>query len=382
MRRIVATAAVFGLTCCLLLTATVGLAAERPEQRALDAMREGDYRKASRLLEKLLEEQPDDPRALYNLACCLSRLGELKTAAERLEQAWQAGLRDPDLLRGDPDLQALRETRSGATLIDRLVAEGERARRLRGELHYFEAEVLGGLRVVPPARIERDRKYPLVVILHGHGANPENYAGMFEQVDTPLEAFVVAPYGPYPIFHGQGRGYSWYPEPAFYQELLAREGAGKDRERLREEIEDREQAVTEAYVLSAIEALRARYPVDESRIYVMGHSEGGVLAYGLGLRNSGVIRGLIVVGARLRERDALPETLSAAAGRLQVLICHSREDNAAKFEDAEKARETLKQAGVESKLVAYAGGHGITAELLRTIARWIDHVDRRENTQD
>jgi len=378
MKRGIEVAAAVGLACCLLSTTALAAGPERLDQKALESMREGDYEEASRLLAKLLERQPGDARTLYNLACCLSRLGELKPAAERLEQAWQAGLRDPGLLRSDPDLQALRDSRAGAALIERLASEEERLRRLRGELQFFEARVLGGLRIVAPAVPEADRSYPLVVILHGHGADPQNYAGLFELVDTPLEAVVAAPYGPYPIFHGQGRGYSWYPEPEFYREFLTRGGLADDRAGRREEIESLEQEVSDSYVLTAIEALKARYPVDPDRVYVMGHSEGGVLAYGLAIRNPEVIRGLIVVGARLRERDAATETLSGAAGKLKVLVCHSREDNAIEFEAAKAAHDTLEAAGIDSKLVPYAGGHRITGELVGIIARWIARPDRLE----
>lgn len=378
MKRKIATAVAVGLIGCFLSAAVFAETAQQLEQKALQAMQAGEYERAARILEKSLQQQPGNPRALYNLACCFSRLGELRPAAEHLEQAWQAGLRDPELLRGDPDLQALRDSRSGATLIERLASEEERQRRLRGELQQFEAGVLGGLRVVAPTEMKAGKKYPLVVILHGHGANPENYAGLFDRVDTPLEAVVCAPYGPYPIFHGQGRGYSWYPEPAHFRELLDRRGTEADRALRREELENLESGVSDSYVLTAIEAMKRRYPVDPNQIYVMGHSEGGVLAYGVALRNPGIVRGLIVVGSRLRERDASAKILAGAAGRLQALICHSRDDQAAEFDLAKTAHKTLEAAGIQSKLVPYVGGHGLTADLIRTIARWIGHPDRVE----
>jgi len=379
-RRLDAAAAVgvffIGLVCCLLVTAAVASTPERLEEKAVRAMQDGAYEKASRFLEEILEQQPDNRRAMYNLACCLSHRGELELAAQRLEQAWQAGLRDPELVRNDPDLQALRDTRKGAALIDRLASEEERRLRLRGTPHFFEAQVLGGLRVVAPAQMEKDRNYPLLVILHGHGANPENYAGLLELVETPLEAVVSAPYGPYPIFREGSRGYSWYPEPWFYREVLTRGGEAEDRAHRRETIDSREQEVSESYVLAAIEELKARYPIDSNQVYLMGHSEGGVLAYGLAIRNPETVRGLIVVGARLRERDASAGIVAGAAGRLQVLICHSRDDKAMKFEAAEAAHEVLKAAGIQSKLVPYVGGHGITRELVSVIARWIADPDR------
>jgi phospholipase/carboxylesterase len=376
MKHKTVVAAAAGLVCCLLVTFTFASTPERLEKKAIEAMQQGNYKKATRLLTAILEQQPDSSRALYNLACCHSRQGELELAAERLEQAWQAGLREPELVRSDPDLEALRDTRAGSGLIEKLAAAEERMIRLRGKPHYFESRVLGGLRVVAPDPMEKDRQYPLVVILHGHGANPESYAGLFELAGTSLEAVVCAPYGPYPIFRESGRGYSWYPAPWFYREVLTRGRQADDRERRRQEIERREQEVSSSFVLAAIAEVKDQYPIDTDQVYLMGHSEGGVLAYGLAIKHPNLFRGLIAVGSRLRQEDATPQLLDTAAGSLQALVCHSRQDQAIAYEAARSAHENLKKAGVQSQLVTYLGGHAITGELVKTIADWISHPDR------
>ena len=72
------------------------------------------------------------------------------------------------------------------------------------------------------------------------------------------------------------------------------------------------------------------------------------------------------------------DLLAGAEGKLQVLICHSREDQAIGFESAKTAHETLKTAGIQSRLVPYSGGHAITTELVQTIALWIAHPGRLE----
>ena len=54
-----------------------------------------------------------------------------------------------------------------------------------------------------------------------------------------------------------------------------------------------------------------------------------------------------------------------------VLICHSRQDERVSFEHAKKAHKTLSAAGIESRLSAYTGGHGMTEPLARAIDHWI-----------
>jgi len=371
MKRRIVPAVVVAVVCWVLVGIGSAATPDQMEQRALEAMKAGRYTKAVSLWQEILEQSPGHSRALYNLACSYCRIGELDQAALRLEEAYKAGMSDPELLRSDPDLEALRESRKGRALIDRLASDAEQLRRLRGVPGYFEAPVLGGFRIVVPPVLKENRKYPLVMILHGHGANPENYVGIFERVASSLDAIVCAPYGPYPIPFERGHGYSWFPAPWFFQELLRTGTPTGDRAQRRKEIELQEQAVSRSFVLAAIDNVSAQFPVDPDRVFLMGHSEGGVLAYGLALEHPGLFRGLIVVGARLRPSDATPEILTEAAGRLDVMICHSRGDNAISFDHAKAANETLVGAEVQSKIFPYEGGHGFTAELAQTIGRWI-----------
>ena len=371
MRRWNVAGAAVAAFCSVLMGVGSAATSEQIEQRALEAMGAGNYAKALGLWQEVLERSPGQLQALYNLACCYSRTGELDQAALRLEEAYEAGMNDLEFLQSDPDLEALRESRKGRALIDRLVSDAEQLRRLRGDPGYFEAPVLGGFRVVVPPDLKVNTEYPLVIILHGHGANPENYVGIFERFASSLEVIVVAPYGPYPIPTERGQGHSWYPAPWFFLELIRTGTSTGDRAQRRKEIELQEEAVSRNFVLAAIDQVSGEFPVDPDRVFLMGHSEGGVLAYGLALEHPDLFRGLIVVGARLRESDATPEILTASAGRLEVMICHSPGDQAIGIDHAEAAAGTLKEAGVQSKIFRYEGGHGLTAELVKTIGRWI-----------
>ena len=357
----------------IVILCTNSFAADARElgDRALDAMAAGHHEKAARLLEESLRARPNDASTLYNLACCLSRTEELEGAGRRLEEALEAGFRDVELLRTDPDLENLRATEKGRALIDRLIAEEDERRRIRGAPQFFEAPTLGNYRVVLPRHMDPGRKYPLIVILHGHGANPANYAGFFETAGAELEAIICAPYGPYHIIHQRGHGYSWYPEPWLEHEVLSTGGSSEDRATRRAELADLETRVTERHVLAAIDSITNAYPVDDTQVFLLGHSEGGGVAYRLGLTKPDRFKGVIVVGARLPSADASAAKLAAAGGRLDVMICHSRQDEAVPFEHAKIAQRTLSDAGIRSRLFAYAGGHGMTPALARAIDRWI-----------
>jgi Tfp pilus assembly protein PilF len=51
--------------------------------------------------------RPDDASVLYNAACALCSMQKRPEALDALRKAWDAGFRDPDWARRDPDLAIL-----------------------------------------------------------------------------------------------------------------------------------------------------------------------------------------------------------------------------------------------------------------------------------
>jgi hypothetical protein len=69
----------------------------------------GDFGGAIERAQELLESHPDNPRLLYNLACCESRMGRTADAVEHLRRGIEAygGLRE--LASGDSDFDPIRD---------------------------------------------------------------------------------------------------------------------------------------------------------------------------------------------------------------------------------------------------------------------------------
>jgi len=357
----------------LLATATAVAVAARErspaelEARALERMGRQAYESAADLLLAALEADPGRASAHYNLACCHSRLGRTDAAATALEAAWRNGFHDLDLARTDPDLAALRSSDVGRRLLGRLADEHAVMLRRGGEPIQLEARVLAGVRVVAPAVVEEGRRYPLVVLLHGFGGTAEGFAGLFEAAGLSPAYVVCAPFAPYPMPGGSTPGGSWFPPMAWYRP----EAAATSGERLPEALEARELAVTRELVLRVVDEVVSRYPADPERVVVAGHSQGGVLAYELALDHPDRVWGTVAIGARLLRRSQSPQRLAAASGR-RFLLVHSPEDASIPIDAARTARRMLKDAGAEVRLVEYAGGHGITVEVMRAVERWID----------
>jgi TolB-like protein/Flp pilus assembly protein TadD len=68
----------------------------------------GDHEKGLKWAQRALSMDPKDPRVLYNVACCYSRTGRLEEATHYLEKAIEAGYASKEWIENDPDFDPIR----------------------------------------------------------------------------------------------------------------------------------------------------------------------------------------------------------------------------------------------------------------------------------
>lgn len=150
----------------------------------------GEYEEAAEANAKAAElDATVRESALYNQACALSLLGELKKADKALDKALEAGFTDFDLLAGDPDLQVLRDA-------------GRVELPPRAEYRPFvgQNKVRFGYQVLLPEGWSEDRSYP-VVVAFGPGDSGIHscdwaLAHLWGEAEQRGEAIVVVPHAP------------------------------------------------------------------------------------------------------------------------------------------------------------------------------------------
>jgi len=195
--------------------------------------------------------------------------------------------------------------------------------------------------------------FPTIFALHGWGANAHDLLGL-----APLlhggEALVLCPQGTvaFPVGGGQ-YGYGWFPltpgtapDPAEFKK-----GAAALRE----------------FVTMAT----GRYPVDPKRTVVAGFSQGGMMAYELGLREPARFAGVAGLSSWLppqlaEELPKLPEHEG-----FPVLVTHGTADTVISVERARESREALRALGVALMYREFNIGHAIDAEVLRVFGNWL-----------
>ncbi len=198
-----------------------------------------------------------------------------------------------------------------------------------------------------------DGPHPTILVMHGYGANAHDLLGLAPHL-LGGTALVIAPQGPLEVpLDPQARlmGYAWFPltlaQPPTEQDVAKGISAAR------------------TFVDAAIE----RYPVDESRIALLGFSQGGLIAFALALKNPDRFKALAALSTWLP--DDMNSSLLADASRLPMWVQHGTKDEVINVSRARDTKRKLEARGVPLSYKEYEMGHEISGESLRDLVGWL-----------
>lgn len=155
-----------------------------------------------------------------------------------------------------------------------------------------------------PGNYDVNTRYPLVVVLHGFGANgflESLYLGLNQQVDNK-QYVLVTPDG---LRNAEGSRF-WNATPACC--------ASTEEERAVDDV---------AYIRGLIEEAAATYSIDTRRVGLYGHSNGGFMALRLACEASDLVTTVIsLAGSTWENADAC----SPATYPVSVMVLHGTQD--------------------------------------------------------
>lgn len=203
----------------------------------------------------------------------------------------------------------------------------------------FDDLSLRYLLTVPGGRPDTDQ-LPLVVMIHGRGADMHDLADLAPLLDTAEGARFVFPNAPraFEAYPGMTYGWTWFdgwpPEQA---------SVAASRETL----------------LRFVDELVAKYPTPAGKLIISGFSQGAMMALDAGLRTSQPLAGIMAMSGGLYEAD-LPSL--ATRPKVPVLIAHGSADDVVPVNYARRARRALEDAGYDVEYYEYPMGHAVGAE--------------------
>jgi len=311
-----------------------------------------EYKEAARKYIEILRHKSNDVNTLYQLAGCYSQLKKTGLAVNVLYHALNAGLSDLSLITSDSIWIPIQNNEAFKKLVEKV----KLLQKERGEFFFTESKIMVKGHLRRPDNFDSTKAYPLIVILHGYGANPESYMVARDQMHA-TNCIVAAPQGPYSakFFDLEGPSYSWF--------YITRN----------KELWKRSDPFAINYILDVITEIKRNYKV--SNIYLLGHSQGGGLAYITAIKNPDVIKGIICFGAPYPRDFLSNEELLSASNKLRIFISHGWADPKVNFEEAQNAKELFRKFEFQVTLKPFQGGHGLDSTALMEAKKWLDKIE-------
>jgi len=200
-------------------------------------------------------------------------------------------------------------------------------------------------RVVQPRQACADAP-PTLLLLHGRGSDEVDLLGLASELDPRL--FVVSARAPFEL----GFGYHWYelvevgrPEPRTFAEGFRR---------LDQFTRD----------------LAELYGTDPQQLYLLGFSQGAMMAGTLTLRAPERVAGTIMLSGYLPLSAGMEYDESGLAGR-PFFVAHGAQDPVIPVEFGREAAEYLRKVDADLEYREYSMAHQVEYDELRDVSQWL-----------
>ena len=189
---------------------------------------------------------------------------------------------------------------------------------------------------------------PLVVVMHGRGADANDLADIAPMIDAPPGYRFVFPNAPtaWEAAPGMTFGYTWF-----------------------EGLPPRPDSIASARTLVSrfLDAALRKFPAPRGKVVLAGFSQGAVMALDVGLRRDD-LAAIVAMSGALDESD-LPDLSERRQQR--VLIVHGTFDEMLNVNMGRRARRVLEQNGLQPEYHEFPMGHQVTPESMAVISEFI-----------
>jgi phospholipase/carboxylesterase len=198
-----------------------------------------------------------------------------------------------------------------------------------------------------PSGKRDDAALPLVLVMHGRGADANDLANLAPMIDDGYRFVFPNAANKFEPMPGYSFGYSWF------------DGWPPEGDTI---VQSREK------LLALIDELVERYPTREGKIVVAGFSQGGMMAIDVGFRTKQPVAGIICMSGAIYEAGQPP------LRKLPVLIVHGSEDDKIPLWAAQRTRMVLEEHAVPTEYHEFPMGHHVTPESMAVVRSFLLRV--------
>jgi phospholipase/carboxylesterase len=204
---------------------------------------------------------------------------------------------------------------------------------------------------IEKSAVDSSNPPPLLLLLHGLGSNEDDLMGLVSQLDKRF--FIVSARAPIPLSPGS---YGWF-RVNFTQTGPIINPTDAESSRLS--------------LLHFIDELVEAYALNSKRVYLMGFSQGAIMAFSLALTQPNKVAGVVAMSGRI-----LPEVLPQmdepkALTGLPIFMTHGTADTVLPIHHGRNSRDFLETLPVTLTYREYPMGHQVSQESLKDIDVWL-----------
>jgi len=206
---------------------------------------------------------------------------------------------------------------------------------------------------VVPDEYTEGSTYPLVVMLHGFGANMQDLAGLAPAINATGYVY-ACPNAPISFQLGPGQtGFGW----------MTPRGGGTDEET----------ANSEKLLGDFFDTVFEQFNISPGQAVLLGFSQGGGMTYRCGLGRADRFAGLAALSATLPDEEELVARLPTERTQ-PIFVAHGRYDQMVSEDTAQSAKKFLEGNGYSPDFHLYDMGHEISGEELADLVPWMAGV--------
>ncbi len=191
-------------------------------------------------------------------------------------------------------------------------------------------------------------KYPTLLALHGRGSNEEDLIGLAPYL--PPSLLWISPRGTFTLGPGS---YEWFqisqvgkPDPVRLANAML---------------------TIDHFIDEIIES----YPVDADHLYLLGFSQGSIVALSLAVSQPGRVSGVIAQSGYFPHESGVQIDEAGVKGK-PFLLTHGIQDPLLPVHWARRTRDTLQTLGTDLEYHEFNMGHNVSAESVGVIAKWLE----------